>query len=60
MASDRAEQAPVQAVAVALDQEHLRDVREQGGDARSGRHRLDGADIDTAVAAVSGPVLDRD
>ena len=53
---DRAEQVPVRGVAVALDEEDLRDVREQGGDARGGRHGLDRADVDAAVAAVGGPV----
>ena len=55
---DGAEEAAVRAVAVALDQEHLPDVREQFGDALGGRHGLDGADVDAVVAAVCGPVLD--
>jgi hypothetical protein len=55
---DGAKEAAVRAVAVALDHEHLPDVREQFGDAPGGRHGLDGADVDAAVAAVCGSVLD--
>jgi hypothetical protein len=55
---DGAEELPVRAVAVALDQEDLPDVREQGGDPRGCRHGRDGAHVDAAVAAVRGPGLD--
>jgi len=57
---DGAEELPVRAVTVALDQEHLADVREQGGDAAGGRHGLDGADIDAAVPAVCCPCFHGD
>ena len=49
---DRAEEFPVRPVAVPLDEEHLRDVREQFPDRFGGRQGPDGARIDAAVAAV--------
>src|ERR1017187_3994188 len=57
---DGAEELPVRAVTVALDQEHLPDVREQRPDAFGGRQGLDDADVDAAVPAVRGPGLDGD
>jgi hypothetical protein len=54
---DGAEQGPVRAIAVALDEEDLRDVREQPADPAGGRQGLDGAHVDPAVAAVDGPGL---
>jgi len=52
---DRAGQFPADAVAVALDEEHLLHVREQLPDPRRGRQGLDGTDVDAAVAPVDGP-----
>src|ERR1017187_1138076 len=57
---DGPEELPVRAVTVALDEEHLPDVREQRPDAFGGRQGLDDADVDAAVPAVRGPGLDGD
>jgi hypothetical protein len=54
---DRAEQFPAGAVALALGREHLPHVREQDGDLRRGRQRLDRAEVGAAVAPVHGPGL---
>jgi hypothetical protein len=50
-------QFPVRAVAVALDEEYLLHVGEQGFDALGGRQGLDGARLDPAVCTVHGPRL---
>ena len=57
---DGAEQVPVGAVAVALDEEHPRDVREEHGDAGGRRQDLDGPHVDPAVPPVNGPGIDGD
>ena len=54
---DRAEQLPVRAVAVPLDEEHLLHVRPPGQDPLRRRQGLDGTDVDAAVAPVHGPGL---
>jgi len=57
---DRAEQFPAGAVAVALDEEHLPDLRPFLQDLPGRRQGLDGAHVDPAVAAVDGPGLARE